>query len=61
MQMVKQVIPGCDIDFDPDTEVADLINSWPGVIGDETAWADWAWSSEWDLEALAHDILREVS
>ncbi len=61
LQMVKQVLPDSDIDFDPDPEVADLIHSWPGVIRDESARQDWGWSSEWNLESLATDILKEVS
>ncbi len=57
---VKNLLPEADIAFEPDPVVAELINSWPGVIGDESARQDWAWQEAWDLDTLATDILQEL-
>jgi threonine 3-dehydrogenase len=55
-EAVRERVPGADIGFAPEAAVADLIDSWPAVIGDGSARRDWDWRPAWDLPALAADF-----
>ncbi len=55
-EAVRARVPGADVGFAPEAAVADLIDSWPAVIGDASARRDWAWRPAWSLEALASDF-----
>lgn len=59
-EAVRVRFPQADIGFDIDEGVSALINSWPGVIGDEHARLDWGWESRYDLAAMADHITETV-
>lgn len=47
------------IDFDVDPALAELIASWPIELEDSSSRRDWGWSPQYDLEAMADDLLSE--
>jgi threonine 3-dehydrogenase len=53
-------LPGVDIRFEPDPEVAALVQSWPARIIDDSARRDWGWRPEYDLSRLAAEMLQET-
>ncbi|MDA0659797.1 MAG: NAD-dependent epimerase/dehydratase family protein [Planctomycetota bacterium] len=50
-----------DIDFEVDSIVADLIESWPQELDDTASRRDWGWSPQFDLEAMADDLYSELN
>jgi len=59
-EAVRLRLPNADIDFDPDPEVAALIDSWPGVIKDAASTLDWDWTPKWTLDRLADDMVESL-
>jgi len=57
---VKQRLPAADIRFEPEEAVVRLIESWPVRFDDAAARQDWNWAPQYDLDALADDMLREM-
>jgi len=53
-------IPDAELDFDPDPEVTQLIESWPVRFDDAAARTDWGWSPHFELDSLADDFLGEL-
>ncbi|MGD0898863.1 MAG: NAD-dependent epimerase/dehydratase family protein [Thermoguttaceae bacterium] len=51
-------LPGARMTFEPDPEVVALIEGWPIHFVDASARRDWGWHAEYDLQALADDILE---
>lgn len=49
-----------DINFDPDPTIANLIESWPKVVTDDSARNDWNWSPKYDLNTMADHFLQEL-
>jgi nucleoside-diphosphate-sugar epimerase len=54
-QHVKDFVLSCKPDFRQ--AIAD---SWPRVIDDARARADWGWAPQFDLPAMVHDMLRTL-
>ena len=57
---ICQVVPAAQLHFDPDPQVADLIDSWPKEFDDTTARTDWDWQPQYDLEAMARDFVDSL-
>jgi threonine 3-dehydrogenase len=57
---ISKRIPGARLQFAPDAEVVQLIESWPVRFDDTVARNDWGWSPHFDLDMLADDFLGEL-
>ena len=57
---IRSRLPSATIEFDPDAEIADLIDSWPQEFVDASARNDWDWSPQFDLDAMSDDFLGEL-
>jgi nucleoside-diphosphate-sugar epimerase len=56
---IAQYVKGFALTCQPDFRQA-IADSWPQVIDDAQARADWAWSPRFDLPALVDDMLRNL-
>lgn len=56
---IKKHIPDFQIDYAPDFRQA-IAASWPQRIDDRVAQADWGWQLEYDLAAMAQDMLTQL-
>ena len=51
--------PDFHIAYEPDFRQA-IADSWPNSIDDSRAQEDWGWKMEYDLEAMAADMLKNI-
>jgi threonine 3-dehydrogenase len=58
--VIQRRLPGVELQFKPQPEVADLLASWPGRIDDHRARADWDWKPLFDLERTADHLIQEI-
>ena len=56
---IARQVPGFQIDYAPDFRQA-IAASWPQRIDDSAAVADWGWKLEYDLKAMATDMLTQL-
>jgi len=56
---IARQVPGFEIDYAPDFRQA-IAASWPQRIDDSAAVADWGWKLEYDLKAMATDMLTQL-
>ncbi|MCV2364474.1 NAD-dependent epimerase/dehydratase family protein [Paucibacter sp. DJ1R-11] len=56
---IARQVPGFQIDYAPDFRQA-IAASWPQRIDDSAAVADWGWKLEYDLQAMATDMLTQL-
>lgn len=56
---IARQVPGFQIDYAPDFRQA-IAASWPQRIDDSAALADWGWKLEYDLKAMATDMLTQL-
>ena len=52
-------VPGFRVEYAPDAR-QQIADSWPRTIDDRTARADWNWQPEYDLDAMAEDMLMHL-
>lgn len=52
-------IPDFELSYAPDFR-QDIANSWPSVIDDSHARADWGWAHEFDLDKMTEDMLTNL-
>lgn len=52
-------IPDFQLSYEPDFRQA-IANSWPSVIDDSHARADWGWAHEYDLDRMTEDMLSNL-
>ncbi len=57
---IRQRLPQVRFNFQPDTDVAALLASWPEAMDISSANRDWGWQSEYDLDRTADDFLAEL-
>ena len=60
---IARQLPDCNINFETDDTVANLIDSWPREIDDSSARSDWGWTPKFDLTQMtAHfiDLLADA-
>jgi threonine 3-dehydrogenase len=58
---ISRRVPEAELDFDPDPETVQLIESWPVRFDDTAARSDWGWAPCFDLDSLADDFLEELA
>ena len=59
-EVVRKRFPHAAISFEPDPEIADMIESWPIEFDDASARNDWSWRPEFDLDSMADDIVQQL-
>jgi nucleoside-diphosphate-sugar epimerase len=52
-------VPGFECRFAPD-ERQQIADSWPAAVDDQPARHDWDWNPQYDLDALAEDMLKHL-
>jgi nucleoside-diphosphate-sugar epimerase len=58
-EVIKKSIPEFTISYEPDFRQG-IANSWPQVIEDSAAQKDWNWSPEYNLEAMATEMINNL-
>lgn len=56
---IRRHIPNFELGFEPDFRQA-IANSWPSVIDDSAARADWGWKHEYDLDRMTDEMLTQL-
>lgn len=56
---IRRHIPDFEARYEPDDRQA-IADSWPNDLDDSTAREDWGWEPEYDLEALAEDMIANL-
>lgn len=56
---LKKLIPGFSVDYKPDARQK-IADSWPKIIDDSQARADWGWSHEFDLPKMTKVMLDNL-
>ena len=56
---IRKQIPGFEISYAPDFR-QQIADSWPRSIDDSAAQADWGWRAQFDLDAIAADMLDNL-
>jgi nucleoside-diphosphate-sugar epimerase len=57
---IQQHLPNFTCDYQPDFRQA-IADSWPSVIDDSQARADWGWQHSYDLRGIVADMLQHLS
>jgi len=57
---IRVYMPGFSITYAPDFRQA-IADSWPRSIDDSLARSTWGWKHEYDLDAIAKDMLVELA
>ena len=57
--VIRGLQPGFEINYAPDFRQG-IADSWPRSIDDSAARADWGWQPEFDLQAMAQDMLDNL-
>lgn len=58
-EAIRREIPGFEISYKPDFRQK-IASSWPQVIDDSRARADWNWKHDYDLEAMVKNMLENL-
>lgn len=51
---------GFDCRYEPDPERQQIADSWPATVDDQPARDDWGWQPQYDLDALADDMIGHL-
>ncbi|MFH0881630.1 MAG: L-threonine 3-dehydrogenase [bacterium] len=57
--VIKKHLPEFEVSYEPDYRQA-IADGWPKTIDDSAAQEDWGWKPEYDLEAMAVDMLENL-
>lgn len=57
---IRQYIPDFDISYQPDFR-QQIADTWPHNIDDRQARKDWGWQRQYDLKAMTHDMLENLT
>ena len=58
-EAIKQHIPSFEIKYEPDFR-NEIAASWPSSIDDSFAQGDWGWKTEYNLELMVEDMLKNI-
>lgn len=56
---IQKILPDFKLDYAPDFRQA-IAESWPSLIDDSHARADWGWAHEYDLDRMTEDMLKNL-
>jgi threonine 3-dehydrogenase len=59
-ELVRDRVPGAQIDFAPDAQLQALLDEMVRPIDDRNARNEWGWRPAYGLEAMVDDFLREL-
>ena len=57
---VARALPGVRITFAPDPRRQAILDSWPRVLDDTQARAEWGWQPTFDLDAMTNDLVPKI-
>ncbi|MFP3941743.1 MAG: L-threonine 3-dehydrogenase [Thermoanaerobaculia bacterium] len=57
---IARHVPGFTIDYEVDPVRQAIADSWPDSLDDSAAREEWGWSPEYDLPAMARDMLENL-
>jgi len=57
---VRRRVPGVDLTYEVDPKRQAILDSWPCVLDDSNARADWGWAHEFDLDRMSDDLVPKV-
>jgi nucleoside-diphosphate-sugar epimerase len=58
--VIRRHVPGFEIDYDVDPVRQAIADSWPLRIDDSAAREEWGWQPEYDMEAMAADMIAQL-
>ena len=59
-EIIREHVPGFEIDYDVDPVRQAIAESWPDRIDDAAARAEWDWSPKYDAAAMTADMLANL-
>lgn len=57
---IRELIPGFRMVYDVDPLRQSIAESWPNSLDDSCARAEWDWKPEYDLDAMARDMVEKL-
>jgi threonine 3-dehydrogenase len=57
---VTRRVPRAKLSFRPDPRRQAILDSWPRILDDTNARADWGWKPEFDLEQMSDDLVPRI-
>lgn len=58
--VIRERVPGFEIDYDVDPVRQAIAESWPRRIDDTAAREEWGWMPDYDVEAMTDDMLENL-
>lgn len=58
---IRKYIPDFEISYQIDPVRQAIANSWPNILEDYAARAEWDWKPDYDLDAMTQDMLRTLT
>ncbi|SES96220.1 L-threonine 3-dehydrogenase [Natronincola peptidivorans] len=58
---IKKHIPAFEMDYDVNTNIQKIADSWPNSLDDTEARKQWGWNPKYDLAAMTKDMLDKLS
>ena len=58
---IKKIKPGFEMDYDVDPLKQGIADSWPNMMDDSCARAEWDWKPEYDLTAMTKDMIEKLT
>ena len=55
--MIKEYVPGFEMEYELDPLRQKIADSWPDSLDDTCARTEWDWKPEYDLDAMTQDML----
>ncbi len=59
-EKIKERIPQFTYDYDVDPVKAAIADSWPNMMDDSCARAEWGWNPKWHIDAMVDDMLAAI-
>lgn len=57
---VKRLVPELEVKFEIDELRQSIADSWPNLMDDSCARAEWGWKPEYDLRAMSEDMVLKL-
>lgn len=58
---IKKIKPDFEMDYDVDPLKQGIADSWPNMMDDSCARAEWDWKPEYDLTAMTKDMIEKLT